>query len=151
MKSTKNPKNILKIKLMKIFIVGVVAALAFNLASPNFLKNDNTVQAVGDLNVNWGVPDGQPIFVVSGMMPGDVESRSVDVTNNASTARPVGVRGVKTSETGDLSTVLDFVISEGAADLYGGTSPTGPKTLADFFTESDPINGIPLSVLGPGL
>lgn len=144
-------KNHSKLKLYRIIAITLIAISTYYFASPNFLQNNNTVQAVGDLNVDWGVPDGEPIFVVTNMMPGDIESHSVNVINNATSARPVAVRGVKTSETGDLSTVLDFVISEGLTDLYGGTSLTGPKTLADFFAESDPINGIPLSVLGPGL
>lgn len=142
-------KNKLKIKILKIFTIGVAAALVFNLASPNFLGN-STTEAVGDLEVIWGVPDGDPIFVVANMAPGDMETRSVDVDNNAPSPRSVGVRGVKTSETDALSTVLDIVISQGAADLYGGTSPTGPKTLDQFFTESAGPDGIALSTLGIG-
>ena len=142
-------KTKLKFRILKIFVIGIITALAFNFASPNFLQNDSTVQAVGDLTVDWGIGTGDvgPIFVVNNMAPGDSQSRSVNVINNASTARPVGVRGVKTSETGDLSTVLDIVISEGATDLYGGT--TGSKTLAQFFTDSSGIDGIPLSILNP--
>ena len=135
-------KTKIKFRIVKIFVIGIVAALAFNLASPNFLQSDSTVRAIGDLNVNWGVTDGDPIFVVTNMMPGQTEERSVDVINNASTARPVGVRGVKTSETGDLSTVLDIVITEGATILYS-------STLSQFFADSAGPDGIPLSTLGP--
>ena len=135
-------KTRIKFRILKIFVIGIVTALAFNLASPNFLQNDSTVQAVGDLNVDWGPPDGDPIFVVANMMPGDEESRSVNVTNSASTARQVSVRGVKTSETGNLSTVLDIVISEGVTNLYSGT-------LSQFFTDSAGPDGIPLSTLSP--
>ena len=120
----------------------LTAASTFYFASPNFLQNDSTVQAVGDLNVDWGVPDGLPIFVVTNMMPGDSQSRSVSVTNNASTARPAGVRGVKTLETGDLSTVLDIEIMEGPTTLYS-------DTLSQFFTDSSGSDGIPFSILGP--
>lgn len=113
------------------------------------LKNPQTVLAVGDLTILWGVPMGDPIFVVANMAPGDTEQRVVSVSNGASATRPIGVRGVKTSETGNLSTILDFVISENGTDLYGGTSPTGPKTLAQFFTDSLDPDGISLSALGP--
>src|SRR3989344_3576744 len=68
----------------------------------------------------------------------------VDVSNGAPSPRSVGVRGMETSEIGSISGVLNIVISEGATDLYGGSSPTGPKTLAQFFAESSGPNGIPL-------
>jgi Ca2+-binding RTX toxin-like protein len=134
----------IKFRIIKIFVIGIVTALAFNLASPRFLENSSTIRANGDLNVNWGVPDGQPIFMVTNMMPGQTEQRSVSVINKASTARTIAVRGVKTAETDNLSTVLDFVISEGAIDLYTGT-------LSQFFSESAGPDGIPLSTLGPSL
>lgn len=140
----------IKIRLLKILAIAIGIALIFNLALPNFLHDKSNVQAVGDLNVIWGVPDGDPIFVVNNMAPGDMELRSVDVQNNAPSFRPVGVRGVKTAEVGDLSTVLDFVISESGTDLYGGTSPTGTKTLDEFFTESAGPDGIFLSNLASG-
>lgn len=114
------------------------------------LPNSSTAFAVGDLTIDWGVPSGNPIFVITNIMPGDEETRTVDVTNSATTNRPVGVRGVKTSETADLSTVLDFVILENGTDIYGGTSGTGLKTLAEFFSESSGPEGIPLSLLAPG-
>lgn len=114
------------------------------------LFDKKTAYAVGDLNVIWGVPDGDPIFVVTDMLPGDMEDRFVDVENNAPTPRPVGVRGIKTHEIASFSAVLDFVISEGGNDLYGGTSPTGPKTLQEFFAESSGPNGIFLSTVNNG-
>lgn len=117
----------------------------------NFTKN-STARAVGDLTVDWGpgINEGDPIFVVNNIMPGDTESRTVHVENGASGNRPVAVRGIKTAETGNLSTVLSMIISENGTDLYGGASPTGPKTLAEFFDESGGPDGIPLSMLGPG-
>lgn len=114
------------------------------------LFEKKTAYAVGDLNVIWGVPDGDPIFVVSNMLPGDMEQRTVSVLNGASSPRPVGVRGVKTEEIASFSGVLDFVISKNGTDLYGGTSPTGPKTLQDFFDESEGPNGLFLSEVAAG-
>ncbi|OGY26446.1 MAG: hypothetical protein A2Z24_00330 [Candidatus Woykebacteria bacterium RBG_16_44_10] len=131
-----------------VFTLAVVVIVAVVVIYQN--NRPSTVRAVGDLNVDWGVTDGQPIFVVSNAMPGDIETRTVSVTNGGSEVRPVGVRGVKTSETGSLATILDFVVSEGGSDLYGGTSSTGPKTLQQFFDESAGINGIFLSNLNPG-
>lgn len=133
-----------------ILVISLIFLIGALLYSNNGFKNPQTVLAVGDLTVSWGVAEGDPIFVVSNMAPGQTEQRVVNVLNTAPTSRPVGVRGVKTSETGNLSTVLNFVISENGTDLYGGTSLTGPKTLAQFFTDSLDPDGISLSTLGPG-
>ena len=136
-------------KLFKIF--SLLTAITIVIWANGGLSIDlnNTAQAVGDLTVDWGVTSEDPIFVVNNFAPGDTESRSVLVTNDGTSMRPVGVRGEPTSETGSLSTVLDFVISVVGTDLYGGTSSTGPKTLAQFFDESTDINGILLSFLAP--
>lgn len=138
--------KILRLGVLLIVLLGLL--IPTNILS-NFTKN-STAQAVGDLTVDWGVPEGNPIFTVNNMAPGEMESRTVHVTNGASTNRPVGVRGIKTSETGDLSTVLAMVISENGTDLYGGSSSTGPRTLTQFFSESAGPDGISLSTLGPG-
>lgn len=133
-----------------LFLLIVLGGLLLPTNILSRFGGSSTAQAVGDLMVDWGVPDGNPIFVVNNIVPGDMEQRTVHVENGASTNRPVGVRGVKTSETGDLSNVLLMVISENGTELYGGTSSTGPKTLAQFFSDSAGPNGIPLSTLGPG-
>ncbi|GEM_PF-1094809 len=140
-------KTQIKKRILKVLLIVLTLATVYSFAAPKFLS-PNTVYAVGDLNVEWGVPDGDPIFVVSNMLPGDTEQRSVDVENNGTTARDVSIRGVKTSEIGNLSTVLEFVITEGGTDLYGGT--TGTKTLDQFFTDSGGPNGLFLSTLGAG-
>lgn len=114
------------------------------------LFEKKTAYAVGDLNVIWGVPDGDPIFVVSNMLPGDAENRNVDVANGGTAPRDIGIRGVKTEETASFAAILDFVISEGGNDLYGGTSPTGPKTLQEFFDDSDGPSGLFLSTINSG-
>src|SRR4030042_3147465 len=110
-----------------VFTLAVAVIVAMVVIYQN--AHPSTVRAVGDLNVDWGVPDGEPIFVVQKALPGDIETRSVLVTNGGTVIRPVGVRGVKTSETGSLATVLDFVVSENGTDLYGGKSSHGPKKL----------------------
>ncbi len=135
--------------LLKIFILVLVLGTIVKFFAPN-LFNPSTVRAVGDLNVVWGVPDGDPIFVVSNMLPGDVEERSVDVANGGTVPRNVGIRGIKTEEIASFASILDFVISEGGNDLYGGTSPTGPKTLQEFFDDSGGPNGLFLSTINNG-
>lgn len=134
----------MKKHVMKILsLISIAVLLAVFATGYRFPIKSATVRAVGDLEVDWGVPEGNPIFVVNNLAPGQTEVRNVIVTNNALTLRPVGVRGMKTSETGPLATVLDFTISEGGTDLYGGT-------LEQFFTDSSGINGLPLFNLNPG-
>lgn len=135
----------MKKRILKILIplLVIVFAIGQN-GGINLFSKDTTVQAVGDLEVDWGVVEPGPIFVVANMLPGDTKERSIDVTNNATVARPVGVRGIKTSETGNFSSVLNIVITEGANTLYG------PVNLDQFFTDSAGLDGIPLSTLGPG-
>lgn len=108
----------------------------------------STAQAVGDLTIDWGVPPGTPLFLVNDFVPGQTEVRQVSITNNASVARSVGVRGVKTSEIGGLAGALEIIISQNGTDLYGGS--LGTKTLAQFFTESFGSEGIFLFDLNPG-
>lgn len=140
-------KRILKIGL----IIAAVASLIYlngGLDNP-FRFFSKTAQAVGDLTIDWGVPEGNPIFVVNNIAPGQSRSETVNITNSASSVRPVGVRGLLDTESGNLSTVMDIVISQSGTPLYGTGSPTGPKTLAQFFAESSSIDGIPLFNLNP--
>lgn len=142
----------MKTRILKILIPILIIAFAFVQGGGwNIFHKDITVRAVGDLTIAWGVPEGNPIFVVSNMAPGDMVVKTVNVQNGASTARPVGIRGVFTSDTDNLDSVLEITISEGGVDLYGGSSGTGTKTLEQFFTESAGPDGIPLSTLGPGV
>lgn len=129
--------------------VGLVVVSVFAYRSEVFLPV-GTAFAVGDLTINWGVPAGNPIFTATNFAPGETATHTVVVTNNAPTARPVAVRGIKTTGNG-MSHELALVISEGGTDLYGGTSGTGSKTLANFFTDSTNVSGIPLLTLAPGV
>ena len=114
------------------------------------LFEKKTAYAVGDLDVLWGVPDGDPIFVVTNMLPGDAEQRTVAVNNGASSSRDVSIIGVKIEETASFSGILDFVISENSTDIWGGASPTGPRTLQSFFDEAASPSGLFLSTLAGG-
>ena len=126
-----------------------ILAVAVIIAVINIQQNaqPTTVRAIGDLSVNFGVPEGEPIFVINNMLPADTESREAVVTNGGSEPQMIMVKGVKQTETGNISTVLRFVINENGTDLYGGSSATGPKHLSDFFAETA-SNEIPLSILG---
>lgn len=136
-------KNLTKFTfLRKLLAIFVSIALIVSAVKAYEITHPSTAFAIGDLTVNWGVPEGSPIFVVNNMAPGDDETSSVIVANNASTLRPVAIRGIKTSETGNISAALDIVISEGVNDLY-------TNTLAQFFIDSAGPDGIPLFDLTP--
>jgi len=143
-------------KKMKKIITIIIPLLIiiFGLTKTNILANikrglSSTAQAIGDLTINWGVPSGQPIFVVTNFMPGDLEKRTVNIANGATVIRPVGVRGNKTGEIDNIAGILDFVISANGTDLYGGSSSTGAKTLSQFFIDSGVPDGLFLFNLNP--
>ncbi len=142
----------MKLKLLRpVILLVIIAGLIYVNGGLGNLFRSPTAQAVGgDITVDWGVAPGTPIFVVANFAPGQTESRTVSVTNTATAARPVGVQGILKSQTHNLDTVLDLVIKSNGSDVYGGTSGTGPKTLAQFFLESATISGIPLSTLPAG-
>ena len=139
-----------KITFFKILIPVLVIVLG--LTQTNILaqiKNGHsTAQAVGDLTINWGVPDGTPIFMVENFLPGETEERMVTIFNGALSTKPIAVVGTKTEELKDLANVLEITISQNGTDLYGGD--LGTKTLAQFFQESTIPNAIFLFDINPG-
>ncbi len=133
------------------FGIGLLAAIvAAGAIYGDFWGPADTAFAVGDLTIDWGVLEGDPIFTVSGFAPGDTETRTVQITNNASMNRPIGVRGQEDTVLPSLASVLDITIAADGTPLYGMGSGTGPKTLADFFADSSGASGIELLTLTPG-
>lgn len=135
----------MKTKKLQFFRIGLLgfatAAILFANGGFNFQLN-KTAYANGDLTVDWGTPvDGDPIFVVNNMAPGDpCQTRTVNVLNSAAVVREVGVRGEKTSETAALGSVLEIEIEKvGTGNIYG------PATLDQFFTDSAGANALSLS------
>ena len=139
-----------KITFFKILIPVLVIVLG--LTQTNILaqiKNGHsTAQAVGDLTIDWGVPAGQPIFMVENFLPGETEERMVTIFNGALSTKPIAVVGAETEELKDLADVLEITIFQNGTDLYGGD--LGTKTLAQFFQESTIPNAIFLFNIDPG-
>ncbi len=131
--------------LIALLILGTV--IWYGRDDIKLLFKTSTAYAVGDLTVNWGVPDGTPLFTVQNLTPGQSQSRSVTIQNGSSNNHPVAIRGILNSQTGNLASVLLITISENGTDKYGGSSSTGPKTLQQFFTDSALPNGIFVSTL----
>ncbi|MEK7573889.1 MAG: lamin tail domain-containing protein [Patescibacteria group bacterium] len=133
-------------RFLKIGILVLVIGL--------MLFKTEAVQAAGDLNINYHVPLGDPIFVVENFLPGDSENRDIDITNNGSVARAIWVKGIRTGGVGGapkLETVIDIVIKDGATPIYGTGSPTGPKTVQNFFTDSSGPTGVSLGTINSGV
>lgn len=141
----------MKKRVIRIIISLLVITAAFRIFMPDLFK-PSTVKAVGDLVINFHVPLGDPIFVVENMLPGDEENRNIDISNNGEVPRLIRVKGVRTGGIGNdpkLETVLDLVIREGLVPIYGTGSSTGPKTLQNFFNESNDADWLALNVINP--
>ncbi|MCD6178135.1 fibronectin type III domain-containing protein [bacterium] len=93
-----------------------------------------------------------PLFKEANFLPGDSVTRWVKVTNNSGQTQKVLVHATEYTNpipSDDLCHALMITISKEGTDLYGGSSPTGPKTLCDFYQDSNP-NPIYLSDINNG-
>ncbi len=140
-------------KTIKLLVL--IAILGIFITQSNFLINlfsPKTTYAVGDLTVDWGIGSGNvgAIFTIANMAPGDDSSKVVKVKNDAVSARPVGVKGIETNETGNINEVLEIVIKKDGVPVYGEGSGTGVKTLNQFFTDSAGMDGVMLATQQPG-
>lgn len=142
----------LSFKTIRLIALTVIAAIL--LSQTSILQNiitPKSAYAVGDLTVTWegaGTGDTGPMFTITNMAPGQSSQKTITVQNDAASARPIGIRGVKTQETGSLGDAMEIIISKNGTDLYGGTS--GAKTVTQFFTDSLNPNGITLGLLNSG-
>ena len=136
-------KRILRITIL-VLLVGAI--IYFN-GGPEKILISPTVQAFGDLVVDFHVPIGNPIFSLFNMKPSDIETRPIDVTNNGSVPRFISTRGIRTGGSGShpkLESALVVTIKDGVNPIYG------PSTMADFFSQSGDADGIPLNTINPG-
>lgn len=136
-----------------LFIIILAALIGFvYYGNRDVFNSPSSVRAFGDLTVDFGVPPGDPIFVVENMAPRDSIDKDVIVTNGGTIARMVAVKSIRVNGAGDpplLEEVLEIVIKNGVTDVYGGTSAGGAKTVADFFDDSADPNGILLNIINP--
>lgn len=131
-------------RLVKILVLVLIIGLTLKLSGLELFK-PTTARAVGNLSVDFHVPEGDPIFTLDDFKPCDTEERVVTIENNYDESKKVSVIGLSKEETGEIASVIDFAISNGNADIYGGT--TGTKTLKDFFEDSANSEGIVLTIL----
>ena len=138
-----------------ILIISVAVFGAGFLSAPfaNATQVDKlVVEYWSDAQNNW-LPLSGPIFSETNFLPGQSVTRLVRVTNNNGQSWRIATEAINYSNpipAGDLSRALMFIIKEGAMDLYGGSSPTGPKSLYDFYQDSEIYSEISLSDLASG-
>lgn len=125
-------------KKIKLLISIILFALLIQ--KSHGLQFSSIAYAASDITINWGVPNGQPLFLVNNFLPGDFEKRTVSVFNNSPITQPIAVRAIKTDEISALGGVLEITISQNGSDLYGGT--LGIKTLTQFFLDGGSSNGL---------
>ena len=97
--------------------------------------------------------ENTPLFDEANFLPGDSITRWVKVTNVSGETQRIATEAInytKPIPEDDLSRVLIIVIKQGGTDLYGGSSPTGSKSLYDFYQDSEAYLEIYLSDLGSG-
>lgn len=107
----------------------------------------STVRAFGELTVDFHVPAGQPVFNTDNMAPGDIVAKPIDIHNTDTVTHLTSVKGVRKGGVGDdpkIEAVLQIVIKEGGNVMYG------PKTVQEFFIDSNTDNGIVLSAVSSG-
>jgi hypothetical protein len=142
----------MKRRFIKVIALLIITAFMLGYGYQLFTE-PSTVRAFGDLTVQFGVPPSTPLFNISNMAPGDVTTEDVVVTNSGLMPRMVAVKGVRTGVVGSepkLENVLDIIISDGVTPLYGTGSGTGPKTVKQFFIDSQSADGIQLNVVNNG-
>lgn len=128
----------MKKRILFIVILATIVGLVFY-GNRNVFNNPSSAYAVGDLTVIW---ETDPLFNETNIVPGFTKTKTVNVANGASSIRPVGVRGILTSDPGNMKSVMNIKIKKGATTLYN-------NSLAQFFTNSGGPDGIFLSDLGP--
>ena len=129
------------------FLILIVGAVFYFNGGLEKLMKSQTVEAFGDLIVDFHVPIGNPIFSLFNMKPSDLETRQIDVTNNGSVSRFISTRGIRTGGTGPdpkIESVLLVRIKDGLIPIYG------PVTMANFFSQSAGTDGVPLNTINAG-
>jgi len=111
-----------------------------------FLFADSVQATTGSLIIQFQNGNGKPLFNEADFKPGDSVTRWVGVMNGTGQTQPIATEAInfpgfpnpENVPADDLSRVLEIIISqEGGADLYGGSSPTGAKTLYNFYEDGE--------------
>jgi hypothetical protein len=131
---------------MKNIINILFLNLIFGLSFVMPMQVQATFQNTPDLEVNWGVKDGSPIFDIKDTKPCDEIKRDVVITNKSSFNRKLKVQTKFDGNPGLLARGLYMTISQGNNILYGGNNS---KTLLNLQADSESKNGMVLITLTP--
>lgn len=130
----------------KMFLLAVFPFLTIGVVLAYRDAHPKNVKAFGSLIVDFGVPEGEPIFDFDDFKPGDCVDHTINVENTGDDTVMVVLKAEDTTNPDQLPNVLEVIIQENGTDLYGGG--VGHKTLEDLFEDSQ--SGINLSPLSGG-
>ncbi len=130
----------MKFKLFLFFVcLGVLIELSTTNSHVFSAFQTSTVEAYGDLLVDFYVPVDTPMFTLTQIKPGETYSHLLAIKNLSNKTETVFIKGIQTGGTNlqpAIESMLELVIKEGNHIRYGTGSSTGRKTLAQFFKES---------------
>ncbi|MCA9397982.1 hypothetical protein KC573_04065, partial [candidate division WWE3 bacterium] len=127
-------------------IILSLAVITITIAVASWYTNKDINAESTDLAITWinslgtTVSNGDPIFFIEDLKPGDEYSANVSVTNTVSSDRTIAIRGALTDQIGSLTDVLLISIKDDSIIIYG------PKSLTEFFEDSEPL-GVELTSL----
>ncbi len=103
----------------------------------SYQKNNQTqgiVRAYGKLVVTF---PSSPMFQEENWLPGKTITKSIRVENTDFQTQKVGIKATSIFNTASssLPAAIGIIILQGNTPLYGEGSPTGPRNLAEFFSE----------------
>lgn len=114
-----------KINILKT----IPAVLAFIIALAGFfLLNCEPASASGSLAVEFKNGSGNPLFSSQNMMPGDVVSSWIRVTNGSTAVKNVGARAQNFINEANFGNALMLTVKQGSVVVY-------EKKLTDFFAD----------------
>ena len=135
---------LLKKKICQFSLAAIVFACgSLFAASATLAQTPPPDPDAGDLVVVF-TPD--PLFNGSNFLPGDSATGEVKVTNGTTESKRIATETINyfgfpnsgNVPSDDLSRALVIVIREkGGSDIYGGSSPTGAKTLFEFYENGE--------------
>ncbi len=126
----------MKPKLIRIFIFTLILIpLAYQFNAEFRSRLGERIQALGLITITYsGQPfSAGPVFDISGFMPGDCVTRSVDITNGEPSTQTLAVKAIPTYTDDNLESQLTVTISRAGTDLYGGSASDSAVLLSDFY------------------
>jgi len=98
----------------------------------------NPAFAITKTTANMTVTYDDPMFDSSVVWyPGLSVNREIEVTNTSNTNRRFLFQGENLTDVGNLFENLEIAVSQNGIDLYGGTSATGKKTVAQMVADNE--------------